>query len=424
MLFFLYALCFLLIIYCIRHYIFAINRLFNPPYNPYAEIIYTSWPSVTIFVAAHNEEAVIKDILNALANIDYSPELLQIIIINDRSTDNTRIIIDNFIKNQPKHFTAFHRKYGLPGKAAALKDVLCLAKHEILIFFDADYIPSKGLIKQLVVPFLDPEIGAVMGRVIPENSSKNLLTRLLDIERSSGYQVNQQARMNLNLIPQFGGTVGGIRKQALEEVGGWQTNFLAEDTEITYRLFCNNWKTAYVNQAECHEEVPETWQVRKKQIMRWTKGHNQALIHYITKFFYLKNMHWYERLDGILLLGIFIMPSLLIAGWLITLTAYYLGWDLFYNSLFIFLTIIGCCTFGNFTTFYEAAIALYLDKNVTSNKRNCIRLIPLQYFNFFINTLIIFYGLIEQILHAITKQNFHWHKTVRFRDNNSDIKEH
>ena len=85
--------------------------------------------------------------------------------------------------------------------------------------FDADYIPGPRLLKQLVAPFFDAEVGAVMGRVVPLNVGESLLTRLLDLERAGGYQVDQQARMNLRLIPQYGGTVGGVRRVALRAGG-------------------------------------------------------------------------------------------------------------------------------------------------------------------------------------------------------------
>ena len=61
-----------------------------------------------------------------------------------------------------------------------------------------------------------------MGRVVPLNAGRNLLTRMLDLERSAGYQVDQQARMNLHLVPQYGGTVGGVGSSALRDVGGWR----------------------------------------------------------------------------------------------------------------------------------------------------------------------------------------------------------
>ena len=184
----------------------------------------------------------------------------------------------------PARISPFHRSGGKAGKSAALKDALHFAEGDIAIIFDADYVPGRGLLKQLVAPFFDPEVGAVMGRVVPVNSGANLLTRLLDLERSAGYQVDQQARMNLNLMPQYGGTVGGVRLSAVEAVGGWHDDTLAEDTDITFRLMFNGWKTVYTNRSECYEEVPEEWGVRIKQVTRWAKGHNQVMARYWWQF--------------------------------------------------------------------------------------------------------------------------------------------
>src|SRR2546430_12350807 len=147
---------------------------------------------------------------------------------------------------------------------------------EVTLIFDADYIPGAGLIKQLVAPFFDPEVGGVMGRVVPLNCGTNLLTRLLDLERAGGYQVDQQARMNLSLVPQYGGTVGGVRRSALRDVGGWRVDTLTEDTDLTIRLVMSGWQIVYENRAECYEEVPETWRDRFRQIERWARGHNEV----------------------------------------------------------------------------------------------------------------------------------------------------
>src|SRR5205814_8123711 len=99
-----------------------------------------------------------------------------------------------------------------------------------------DAVPRKALVRQLGAPILNPEVGSVMARVVPLNVGKKLLTRLLDLERSGGYQVDQQARMNLRFVPQYGGTVAGVRKSALEEIGGWNEQALAEDADQTFRL--------------------------------------------------------------------------------------------------------------------------------------------------------------------------------------------
>src|ERR1019366_9714758 len=134
------------------------------------------------------------------------------------------------------------------------------------------YFPGPSMVKQLVAPFCDPQVGAVMGRVVPHNTDKTLLAALLGLERAAGYQVGQQARFNLGLTPQFGGTVGGVRTSALQAVGGWNIKSLTEDTDLTCRLVLRGWKIAYVNRAECYEQVPQSWDVRRKQLRRWVIG--------------------------------------------------------------------------------------------------------------------------------------------------------
>src|SRR6202000_3077194 len=100
----------------------------------------------------------------------------------------------------------------------------------------------------------------------------NLPTRLLALERSGGYQVDQQARYNLDLFPQYGGTVGGFRRSVVLDLGGFDALRLAEDTDMTIRLCLDGWRVLYANRAECYEEVPESWNVRFTQLRRWARG--------------------------------------------------------------------------------------------------------------------------------------------------------
>src|SRR5690606_24350958 len=143
------------------------------------------------------------------------------------------------------------------------------------VLFDADYLPPPGLLRELVAPFADPRVGATMGRVVPGNCDANLLTRLLDLQRRAVYASDQTGRMLWQLMPQFGGTVGGIRRAALDDVGGWLPGHLAEDTDLTFRLALRGWRVAYLNHARCHEEVPEECSTRFRQVRRWAYGHNQ-----------------------------------------------------------------------------------------------------------------------------------------------------
>lgn len=400
----------LIAIYAVRHYIFTLNRLFGRQRHPYLDIDEADWPSVTVFIAAHNEETVIAGSLTSLLNVDYPADRLLLVPVNDRSTDRTREIIDEFVAANPGRIAPFHRVSGKPGKAAALKDATKEVTSEIIVIFDADYLPSRSLIKQLVTPFFDPEVGATMGRVVPLNVGSNLLTRLLDLERSGGYQVDQQARMNLGMVPQYGGTVGGIRLHALHEAGGWHDDVLAEDTDLTYRLLLKDWKTIYLNRAECYEEVPEHWPVRVRQIKRWAKGHNQAMWRHTVRVLNAKGLSLAERLDGIALLGVYVMAPILSVGWILALIMYYARGESWLSGIIALFGVLAFSALGNFAAFFEIAAAVRLDG---SCKR--IRLLPLNSIGFMVSTISIARATWEQIMDTINQRELRWDKTVRYR---------
>jgi cellulose synthase/poly-beta-1,6-N-acetylglucosamine synthase-like glycosyltransferase len=410
MLYSLLAIVILISVYTARHYLFTLNRVFGYQRHPYIDIDTADWPQVTVLVAAHNEEKVVAHILAALMLVNYPKEKMLVVPVNDRSTDRTREIIDRFCQDHAGRIRPFHRTGGKGGKAAALKDAMELVKTEVILIFDADYIPGSGLIKQLVAPFFDPEVGGVMGRVVPLNVGTNLLTRLLDLERSGGYQVDQQARMNLRLVPQHGGTVAGVRLSALGEIGGWNDNSLTEDTDLTFRLLLAGWKTVYQNRSECYEEVPETWQVRIKQIMRWAKGHNQVLAAYgIEILFGRHRATLRERLDGFLLLGVYTMAPLTLIGWLLALGLFYQGVAPLHGVIAL-LTFTAYAATGNFAAFFEIAAATRLD-----DTHERIRLLPFLVLGFGVSIFSVSLACFSQLLAPITGAQFHWDKTERFR---------
>ncbi|MBI4756243.1 MAG: glycosyltransferase family 2 protein [Betaproteobacteria bacterium] len=400
----------LIAVYTVRHYHFTVNRLFGTQRHPYVDIDTAHWPTVTVFIAAHNEEAVIADSLKALLEVDYPFDKLTLMPVNDRSSDRTREIIDSIVARHPGRIRPFHRSSGKPGKAAALKDATALVSSDIIIVFDADYLPSRGLIKQLVAPFFDPEVGATMGRVVPQNVGTNLLTRMLDLERAGGYQVDQQARMNLGLVPQYGGTVGGIRIKALESIGGWHDDVLAEDTDLTYRLLLKNWKTVYQNRSECYEEVPESWAVRQRQIMRWAKGHNQAMIRHLSFTMGSAQLRLFERLDGMALLGVYAMSPLIVAGWLLAVLLFYFTNSWLVPGAIVLFALISYTALGNTAAFFEIAAAARLD-----GSRERIRLLPLNLLGFVVSITAITRATVSQLLDAVLKREFKWDKTVRYR---------
>ncbi|MBW8468670.1 MAG: glycosyltransferase [Thiobacillus sp.] len=396
--------------YGVRHVVFTLSRLFGGQRYPYAGIQSAVWPQITVFIAAHNEEKVIAGCLGALLDTDYPPDRIRIVPVNDRSQDGTKAIIDTYAIRYPERIVPFHRTGGKPGKAAALKEAMALAEGDIAIIFDADYTPGPGLLRQLTAPFFDPEVGAVMGRVVPVNAGTNLLTRLLDLERSAGYQVDQQARMNLKAVPQYGGTVGGVRLSAVEAVGGWHDDTLAEDTDITFRLLINGWKTVYNNRAECYEEVPEEWSVRMRQVRRWAKGHNQVLFRYWRQLLQSPFVSLRERIDGLMLLLVFLMPPLLLLGWSLALALYYLNAGSLVAVFIPLMALVAYGALGNFAAFLEIVMAVLIDGH-----RRRIRLLPINLLCFFVSLFSISQALFESMTDRLFGREMVWHKTLRYR---------
>ena len=378
--------------YTIRHFIFTLNRLFGKQKVYYGDIIDSKLPTLSVLIPMHNEEKVTKNILNLLIKTDYPKNILEIVPINDHSTDKTGEILRSFSEKY-SFIKPIHRYTGRRGKPAALNEALKICSGEIVVVFDADYLPPKGILKEIAVNFKNPEVGAVMGRVIPINSGKNMLTRLLDLERTGGYQVDQQARYNLNLIPQYGGTVGGFRKHLILKLGGFDENVLAEDTELTFRLYTNGFKVVYANRAECWEEVPETWLVRAKQITRWSRGHNQVMFKYLTKVITSKHLNFWQKLDGILLLMVYLVPVILLLGWIDSLALFFLGEMDILSVSIVWLALGTYNSFGNFAPFFEIGIGAFLDGTTYR-----IRLLPLMLFNFMFNTWYISKGFFQALI--------------------------
>lgn len=400
----------ILVVYTIRHYLFTINRLIGRHRQPYLDIGIANWPETVVFVPAHNEEKVIGGMLDALLAAEYPADRLRIVAINDRSTDGTAALVDDYARRFPTRVTPFHRSDGPPGKAAALADASTRFGGDIHLVFDADYLPGPGLLKQLVAPFFDPEVGAVMGRVVPHNLNRSLLTRLLDLERAGGYQVDQQARMNLRLVPQYGGTVGGVRRSALESVGGWRADTLAEDTDMTFRLVLQGWEVVYQNRSECYEEVPETWPTRIRQVMRWAKGHNQSLArHGPALLRFPRPVRWRRGVDGFLLLGVFAVGPVLLAGWIFALALYFLGASLLEGPIAV-LSVATFGTLGNFAAFFEVGTATRLD-----GSGHRVRLLPFLAFGFLVNLVAVTRATLSRTS-WIQGNHVSWDKTERYRE--------
>src|SRR5579885_819657 len=148
-----------LFVYGIRHLLFTASRLFEEPQTNYADLAGFHIPSVSILIPMHNEAAVARDLLNALAAADYPHEMdrFEVIPIDDHSDDDTGKILEAYAARYD-WIKPIYRRAGKRGKPAALEVATRVAKGEILVLFDADYVPGKSFLKFIAAPFSNPEV--------------------------------------------------------------------------------------------------------------------------------------------------------------------------------------------------------------------------------------------------------------------------
>ena len=397
-----------MLLYTVRHFFFTIVRLLGRQRLYYNDIVTSRMKHISVLIPMHNEEKVLDTVLTALLECDYDADRLEIIPINDNSTDKTREMLDEYHRKY-EFIRPLHRNCADRGKPVGLNDAMRMARGEIIIVFDADYRPARSMLKQIALAFEDPQVGAGMGRVIPYNTNKNMLTRLINLERSGGYQVDQQARYNLRAIPQYGGTVGGFRRDFLLSTGGFNPKVLAEDTELTYRLITNGWKVVYANSAECYEESPESWNVRGRQIRRWARGHNEVLFRYLIPTITSPHLNLFQKIDGLFLLFIYAVPVLLLFGWGVSLALFFLGRMDIFGGWWVLLFLGVYNAFGNFAPFFEIGAALIID-----GLPGEALLLPLMMFNFFFYMWNISLGFFDAVVDIVTGRGVKWDKTIRF----------
>lgn len=406
--------------YLIRHYIFTLTVLKNAQKRKKVVTVENTiyQPMVSILIPARNEEQVIGRIIQRMTELTYPKDNMQIIVIDDASTDDTGKIVEEYAKNY-SYIKVTHRTPREWGKvkASALNAGLKYAEGEILLYFDADYYPQADIIEKLVTEFVDPKVGAVQGRVTVLNEPKNIVTRLVALERVGGYRVDQQARDSLGLIPQLGGTAVAIRRKLLESLDGWDESILAEDTDLTFRVYLAGYKVRYVNDAESYEEAVENWRAYWKQRCRWAEGHMQCAFKHSLKVLKSNNLLLKEKIDGLLLLNVYFMPILVWISWIISVLVFFSEPPQWFKAL-LTLTPISFYSFaGNFAPFFEVGIGAYLD----GRTRACL-LVPLLIFTFLYNTAICTKAFTDLLISKIFgKHIITWDKTVHSGSGNSYI---
>ncbi len=248
-------------------------------------------PAVSILIPARNEEAVIGSTLEAMRRLEYPGGPLEIIVVDDGSTDRTAAIVESLAARDPRI-----RLFRLPvqeqgrGKSHALNIAFKSARHEIIAVYDADNRPEPDSLEILVRRLLASDrLGAVLGKFRTLNRGRNLLTAFINLETLAFQWIVQAGRCALFGVGILPGTNFVIRRAVLEACGGWDEKAITEDTELSIRIYERGWKIDFAPEAVSWEEEPEKFRVWLRQRTRWVRGNFYVLRKFLLSAWKFKN---------------------------------------------------------------------------------------------------------------------------------------
>ena len=235
--------------------------------------------SISIMIPARNEELVIDKTISTILALDYPADRLELVIINDGSSDRTAEIISRRSAADPRI-----KLVNLPvgetghGKAYALNQGLRHCTHDLVAIYDADNMPERKALHYLALHLqADPSLAAVIGKFRCVNRRHTWLTRFINIETIAFQWILQAGRFHLSRVAILPGTNYIIKKSVIEAVGGWDDRAITEDSELSMRIYQAGWQIKFMPLSVTWEQEPEILRVWSRQRTRWVRGNNYVI---------------------------------------------------------------------------------------------------------------------------------------------------
>ncbi|BEP27784.1 glycosyltransferase family 2 protein [Helicovermis profundi] len=370
-----------------------------------------TFPTVSILIPAHNEDIVIKKTVLSMLEMDYPKDRYEVVVINDNSTDNTESIVISLIE---KYKTSNLRIVNVPkgsigsGKSNTLNYGLKTSNSEYIAVYDADNTPNKFALRYLMHEMLsNNNYGAVIGKFRTRNKNKNILTKFINLETLTFQWMAQAGRWKLLKLCTIPGTNFLIRKNILDKLNGWDTKAIAEDTEISFRIYSLGYKISFMPLAETYEQEPETLKVWFKQRTRWVEGNIYVLRKYILLMLKSKNKNVFFDIIYFFSVYITFLTAVILSDILFLLLLIF-KIKLFITYNFILFWILSFIVF-----ILQVSLALSFEKGENYSKN--ILLILLMYFTYCqMWVLVSIKGTFKSLKNIIFRKESKWYKTERF----------
>lgn len=366
-------------------------------------------PKVSILIPAHNEAVVIGATLRAMSRLNYPKDKLEVIVINDNSSDRTGEIAAQFHEKFPFIQTVkTEPPFSGKGKSSALNYGFQKSTGDIIVVYDADNTPEKDAVYYLVMALLnDPKAGAAVGKFRVINAYETLLTRFINIETICFQWMAQGGRWSWFKIATIPGTNFAIRRSIIETLGGWDEKALAEDTELTIRVYELGYHIRFFPAAITWEQEPQTWKVWWKQRTRWARGNQYVVLKFLSQFFKLNrkriifDLFYFFFTYFLFFFGVIMSNVLFVTNLFIDLEL----------SIGTISLVLWALAFLLYVT--EVFITLSIERSEL-NKGNFF-IVLFMYFTYSqMWIILVVYSLFLEIKRVLLQQEVRWYKTDRF----------
>jgi len=237
-------------------------------------------PTVAIIVPVFHEGPGIGRTIDACATLDYPPDALEIVCIDDGSSDDTyEHLVAAVQRNRARNVRAIQLPVN-KGKRAALAAGIRATDAEILVFIDSDSQPAPDAVRWLVQGFSDDRVAAVSGLTHVRNARENLLTKMQAVRYYISFQVLKSAESVVGAVTCCSGCFAGYRRSAVQDVlEAWESQrFLGvqctygDDRSLTNMLLRRGWTSRYAGHAVAVTDAPATYPQFVRQQLRWKKS--------------------------------------------------------------------------------------------------------------------------------------------------------
>ncbi len=254
-------------------------------------------PMVTVQLPMYNELYVAERLIDCVVQLDYPKDRLEIQVLDDSTDETVDIVARTVAKYKALGFdiSHVHRTNRQGYKAGALKEGLNETKGEFVAIFDADFLPRREFLMRTIPHFGNPEIGVVQTRWEHLNENYSVITRLQALQLNVHFTIEQVGRMEGNLLLQFNGTAGVWRRKTIDDAGGWQSDTLTEDLDLSYRAQIKGYKIKYLEDLGSPAELPAEMNGLKAQQFRWMKGGAENARKLLNRVLAAKNLSFAAR---------------------------------------------------------------------------------------------------------------------------------